>query len=625
MTIFLHLLDSKQKEYDLLTLVNQAKINQTYQGVFDVDEKEFSSIPGAPFAYWVSQNVRKLFEGTKNKNFSFKPGIATGDDFRFLRSWLEVDTSIDTYIPIAKGGKYSPFYYDIDLVINWQNEGSEFLAFDKCQPRNISFFRSPGVTWPFRTNKGLNTRVLPKGCAFTIQGMAGFNALNDEKQILFLLAITNSSAFQSLLLLTVGSFAFQAGAMNSVPIPIADKSTTEELALLAKKAWFKRRLFDQINETSHAFLLPAMLRLRMEDYDPVAIESDLIAIQAQIDHIAFELYGFSATDRDAAKSATGIGSGYINLVDEDGLHDSDEDADIESEDQIEAVLSWAIGVAFGRFDWRLATGEKAISDMPEPFDQLPSISPGMLQVGDKPFHDYNQILVDDKGHSHDIAHLVEEVLSKVDVAVPEDVRKWIQSNFFSLHYQRYSKSRRKAPIYWPISTVSGSYTLWIYYPRLSDQTLYSAVNDFIEPKLKQVSSGVAVLANKGSSRSKDDEKEYEFLQAFELELIELNNVLLGLAPTYRPCHDDGVQVTASPLWSLFRNKPWQKALKETWERLEKGEYDWAKLAMNYWPERVRDKCVTNKSLAIAHGLEELYKEPDFDTKATRSKKIKAGK
>jgi hypothetical protein len=47
-------------------------------------------------------------------------------------------------------------------------------------------------------------------------------------------------------------------------------------------------------------------------------------------------------------------------------------------------------------------------------------------------------------------------------------------------------------------------------------------------------------------------------------------------------------------------------LKETWVKLEAGEYDWAHLAMAYWPERVRAKCRTDKSLAIAHGLEELY-------------------
>jgi hypothetical protein len=31
--------------------------------------------------------------------------------------------------------------------------------------------------------------------------------------------------------------------------------------------------------------------------------------------------------------------------------------------------------------------------------------------------------------------------------------------------------------------------------------------------------------------------------------------------------------------------------------------------MSYWPDRVREKCRTDKSLAIAHGLEELYEEP----------------
>jgi hypothetical protein len=50
-------------------------------------------------------------------------------------------------------------------------------------------------------------------------------------------------------------------------------------------------------------------------------------------------------------------------------------------------------------------------------------------------------------------------------------------------------------------------------------------------------------------------------------------------------------------------------LRETWEKLEKGDYDWAHLAMAYWPDRVREKCCTDKSLAIAHDLEDLYEPP----------------
>jgi hypothetical protein len=31
--------------------------------------------------------------------------------------------------------------------------------------------------------------------------------------------------------------------------------------------------------------------------------------------------------------------------------------------------------------------------------------------------------------------------------------------------------------------------------------------------------------------------------------------------------------------------------------------------MAYWPDRVREKCRTDKSLAIAHDLEDLYEPP----------------
>ena len=79
-------------------------------------------------------------------------------------------------------------------------------------------------------------------------------------------------------------------------------------------------------------------------------------------------------------------------------------------------------------------------------------------------------------------------------------------------------------------------------------------------------------------------------------------------------------ITAAPLWPLFRHKPWQKILKDTWAKLQKGDYDWAHLAMSYWPTRVREKCKTDKSLAIAHDLETLYVEPNVKPNKTRGNK-----
>ena len=64
--------------------------------------------------------------------------------------------------------------------------------------------------------------------------------------------------------------------------------------------------------------------------------------------------------------------------------------------------------------------------------------------------------------------------------------------------------------------------------------------------------------------------------------------------------DDGVLINAAPLWELLPSWP---DTKKAWEELENGKYDWAHQAMDHWPYRVREKCKTNKSFAIAHGLE----------------------
>ncbi len=200
------------------------------------------------------------------------------------------------------------------------------------------------------------------------------------------------------------------------------------------------------------------------------------------------------------------------------------------------------------------------------------------------------------------------------------MRDFIRREFFDLHLSLYTRSGRRAPIYWPLSTASGIYTLWLYYPNLSSQTLYTAVNDFLDPKLAQLRQQIASLRGKGNPRSREEDRTLEALQTLEVELTEMRDTLLRIAPTYRPNQDDGVQITAAPLWPLFRHKPWQKLLKETWAKLEKGEYDWAHLAMAYWPDRVREKCRTDKSLAIAHDLERLYEPPEPRTAKPRGRK-----
>ena len=635
MSQFLRLLSETDKAQALLTTCTNLRRGEPEARNFDVAPESFDAVPGKPFAYWVSDAVRSLFQKLpqfESNGRQAQVGASTKDDFRFLRLYWESRSDYSQWSPFAKGGAYSRYYFDVHLQINWRNDGAEIesLVIQRYPYLNgnaewvmhrESNYRSPGLTWPTRTTSGLGFRVLPSGCVFSVKGSAAFIVGNSPNALFALLAVTTSAPFTSLVELQLAAAdaaarAYEVGVIQKTPMPVTNAEDEAQLAALARRAWSLKRTLDTIIETSHAFLLPAALRPSLGDYDPTAIESELVQIQTKIDALAFDLYDFAETDRQAVMGPMG----------DAGAADANEDEEEDSEADVlftDALLSWAVGVAFGRFDWRLATGERQAPSEPDPFDPLPAKSPGMLPDGAAPFHTHAGILVDDQGHPHDLAHLIEEVLGRVDMPVPDDVRRWLQRDFFAFHLQRYSKSRRKAPIYWPLATASGSYTLWVYYPSLSSQTLYTAINDFVEPKLKQVGDEVAALRNKGAARSRDDEKQFEILQAFELELIELRDTLLKIAQGYQPNHDDGVQITAEPLWPLFRHKPWQKILKDTWTRLEKGDYDWAHLAMSYWPARVREKCKTDKSLAIAHDLEELYVEPAVKLKKTRGQSKKS--
>ena len=97
-----------------------------------------------------------------------------------------------------------------------------------------------------------------------------------------------------------------------------------------------------------------------------------------------------------------------------------------------------------------------------------------------------------------------------------------------------------------------------------------------------------------------------------------------VAPLWNPNLDDGVVLNFAPLWRLVpQHKPWQKELKSTWDALCAGKYDWAHLAMHLWPERVVPKCATDRSLAIAHGLEDVFWVEGTDGKWTRARRPRA--
>jgi hypothetical protein len=262
---------------------------------------------------------------------------------------------------------------------------------------------------------------------------------------------------------------------------------------------------------------------------------------------------------------------------------------------------------------------------------------------------WDGILVDDPNHPLDIERRVREVIEIIwsgqdggptaeaieheacEILGVKSLRDYFRkpAGFFADHLKRYSKSRRQAPIYWPLSTASGSYTLWIYYHRLTPDTLYKCLSDLVEPKIAELEKDIHRLRTMVASDEAGTKERKQLADAESLltELREFHADLTHWAPRWKPNLNDGVQITASPLWKLFRLPKWQKTLKETWQELEKGDYDWAHLAHSLWPDRVREKCKKDRSLAIAHNLEDLceVKAPVPKKKAAKKAAKKMGK
>ena len=550
-----------------------------------------------------------------------KQGIATRDDFRFVRAWWEIAYDgpelKSKWPPFAKGGTFSPFYSDVALTVRWDAEAQAAYA-ERTSNFNVlltsskeEFLYRPGLTWPRRTN-GLSFRVMPRGCVFADKGPALFVEGDNAADLLGLAAVVNSKPFGYLMAVQLArtelAQSYEVGLVQQTPIPDLGHTDLDALATLARRAWSLKRMLDTLCETSHAFLLPPGPNEKVTGLDRGKIENELNEIQRKIEDRLLELYGIRH-DHGWLETSVGVAEA-LSEDSEDGGDENDDPAVYQPLVTTYNVpfLSWLVGIAFGRFDPRLATGRTPIPREPEPFDPLPMCSPGMWSEKDHLTALPADVLVDDPGSDDDIGSRVASAAAKIGAQDPEDLSYWLAHEFFPLHIKMYSTSRRKAPIYWQLATPSASYSVWLYIHAFTKDTLFRVQNDYVSPKFANEERKLEAMGRELRDRATAAER--KALAAQETFVEELRTLLYEVkrvAPLWKPNLDDGVIINFAPLWRLVpQHKPWQKEVKSTWDALCDGKYDWAHLAMHLWPERVVPKCTKDRSLAIAHGLEEIF-------------------
>ncbi len=724
-TSFFRLLRSDDKAAALGEAIDALHHGERADGItYQADPHSFHQVPGSPFAYWVSDALRRKF--TELPRFegdgrTVKQGLATADDFRFVRAWWEVlsDKVVDAasgprenaneiaiycrgrtyqgcpWAPFAKGGEYSTFYSDIHLLVNWERDGAAIRSLPgldgriASRPQSVDYYFRQGITWSDRTTRLFSARTWNAGGIFSVKGSAGFC----ESPLLLpkMLGLMNSLLFNVYLSLMVGAGdaaarSYQVGTIGRVTVPDLDKEDGQQLGKLAIRCVCGKRALDTLVETSHAFTRPALLqvpgsslaeRAAAWQAGVDAAQAVLARSQREIDEIAYRLYGIADEDRSAIEESLGSGAAEATNQAEAADEDVEEEGAAPSADRralVAGLVSYALGCAFGRWDVRLALDHALVPKLQGPFDPLPVCSPGMLVGPDAlpatPEHIVSEewlrarpdaitvptegsvrqpsvpeasyplriawdgVLVDDPEHPSDLVRRVREVLALLwpdgigaqaegiereacELLGLRELRDYFAkpAGFFADHLKRYSKSRRQAPIYWSLSTASGSYALWLSYHRLTSDTVFTAVNRYVEPKLagteRRLGELTGRLAEASGREAKALREEVEVVMRFRDELRAFRDELLRVAQLpYRTNLDDGVIINAAPLHALFRNRDWAKATRECWQRLQRGDYDWAHLAYTLWPERVHQKCRSDKSLAIAHDREDLYDEHD---------------
>ena len=287
-------------------------------------------------------------------------------------------------------------------------------------------------------------------------------------------------------------------------------------------------------------------------------------------------------------------------------------------------LSFALGIALGRFAQVDEQGQPTTSNPtgilnPTSADLSHALPAGIL------FLDGTLAETD---HRDSLGHPAAQHLHKAwarygsAIGTNRTLRDWLRLDFFKDVHKGMYENR---PIHWPLSSASKTFVAWVNIHRKDGQTLRLLLADhLIDGSLKRIEGEIDDLR---SSMEGSDAKAARMASKRLSSLLQVRDELHSFIQAVQECADqgppppdarcpqrevdaafdpdldDGVMINSAALWPLL--DPHWKDPKKWWKELASAagrkDYDWAHLAMRYWPARVDQKCQDDPSLGVAHG------------------------
>jgi hypothetical protein len=620
---FVRAVAADNKPEALSLAISQA---ETSPNVFKRDPRSFEALPSEPVVYWIDRPlVEKLarFSAFEPAHGVVRQGLATGDDFRFVRAWWEVSPRRSTrdpksaggkstreqlqsgarWAPIVKAGASQPWYSPIVLAVDWEGDGERLRNFVdesgrlKSRPQNTDLYFLPGFSWTRRAPR-LVPYVVPAGCIPSVSRYQAFPR-DDAYAALGVVASNTATAFCRFYGEKFLWPNFLVDNVKVLPIPDIPDETRRRLAEQVRKGVADRSLSYRFLEPFREFIRPREGEDAL-DWDATSLLGD------KLDSEVAEAYGLSAEERgvlelDLREALHTLGHGGPTRLDE-------EEDDTQAAEYPQRLLSYLVGVAVGRWDVRIGRDPSRAPAALDPFEPPAVCPPGMLVGPDglpasEAPNEYpiklppNGLLVDEMGHPWDIEERVlaagdalgfsvDDLMNEFGDLARRGLRGMLRRSFFKSHLAAYSKGRRKAPIYWPLTVPSGQWGIWAYAPTLSRETLYAIAAEALrreghtEAEISRLErereTGGSGRGAKVLDKALDDERKLgEELRRFREEAERIAS--LG----WEPDLDDGIVLCAAPLADLM--PAWRDPALYR-KDLRTGKYDWS--TVSKWADQL---------------------------------------
>ena len=202
---------------------------------YTAQQDNFSKIPGAPVAYWVSEKFIEIFErGTPIDDISItRQGIIPGNIDAFVRLWHEVSINrigfnhTNSYeiirlgykwFPYNKGGAYRRWSGNIEHIINMENDGYAIKNAglnNNYRLREPSLYFKEAITWSKISSGTFSARYMPVGCLFDIAGCCIFDL---QEKTNYTLSLLNSSIITEVLKIISPTLNYEVDHIKKLPV-----------------------------------------------------------------------------------------------------------------------------------------------------------------------------------------------------------------------------------------------------------------------------------------------------------------------------------------------------------------------------------------------------------------------